>query len=414
MISLKTDIALRLAEQYADMLSLDFRRRATLLDSWHHSANDLQQWDKRLLAYIEGLKLLRQEAVSYFDGWTESLLSRGDIFALGTFAFHTGNARLLGSCLGLTQSMPHLISVAESVIEWAPATSALWETVYASATIRVMAGWLRDDLPAAPALTDDEISLLQRIPAAIPGLLYALRKQYHPGYLQLATELSASEDPHISLGALTAILTRHLPYNGMHPHIRLVELTVNNNEQVRNQAVMLYLLNTNYPPADFLGQLQKNKSDRRLYLTALGYSGLPANVEELIRYLDDPAYARLAAASIVMITGASPESTGWLQTAPPTPSSVDVIPVSESDDGLSWPDRSAFEIWWKSHSGKFDGAEVYVAGRSATSVIELQAVLQQGCLALHPLARARLIHLNRGNVCALSASGFSSIQQYTR
>lgn len=58
MIKLETDIAPILAEQYADLLSLDYRGRSTLLNSFHHNFDHLLVWDHRMQAYVEGLQRL--------------------------------------------------------------------------------------------------------------------------------------------------------------------------------------------------------------------------------------------------------------------------------------------------------------------------------------------------------------------
>ncbi|OAT19178.1 hypothetical protein M977_03001 [Buttiauxella gaviniae ATCC 51604] len=393
-MNLVTEIAPKLAEQYADMLSLDFRRRHTLLNSWNHFANDLLLWDKRLQTYIEGLKYLRKDARIYFDGWSNSLLTRGDVFAMGSFAFHTDDARLLENSLSLILAMPHLIQVAESVIAWAPAKSMLWETAFSSPTIRVMAAYIRNDLPHISHLKDDEISRLMASPAAIPGLVKMLHQQQHPDYFSIITNLISTDNPQTRLGVITAILTHHLPYRDLAPEKHLLDLLARDNEIVRNKAMRLYLCHTDSASPDRIINPGENVADQRLYLTALGYSGIAANIEILKQFLDKPEYARLAATAIVMITGASPESAGWLSQHPLT----GITSTDDDPDGaLSWPEKSAFECWWKNHSYQFDASKVYVAGNPATKQ-GLQQVLQHGCLAVHPLAKSRLCHLTRESI----------------
>lgn len=388
-MNLEAEIAPILAEQYADMLSLDFRRRNTLLNSWHHFNSDLVMWDKRLQAYIEALKYLKPSSKDYFKNWSDSLLSRGDIFALGTFAFHTEDTQLLKNSLSLMLAMPHLTRVVESVIAWAPATSVLWETAFLSPTIRVIATYIRDDLPPVPHLSHEEIRQLMSSSAAIPGLIKMLHRQQHPDYHSIVTHLVSTDNPQILLDVLNAVLTHRLPYANFLPEKRLIDLLTSSQETVRNQAALLYLCNTDASPTDLFIKLREKGYDKRLYLTALGYSGSPANIEILKEYLDKPEYARLAAISIVMITGASPESAGWLSDSP------NRVSDDDQDAALSWPDKSAFERWWVAHAREFDTSAVYVAGKPATKE-GLVHVLQHGCLALHPLAKSRLCHLARG------------------
>lgn len=410
-MNLEIEISPKLAEQYADMLSLDFRRRSSLLNSWSHYTNDLVLWDKRLQTYLEGLKYLRQNARKYLDGWTDSLLTRGDVFALGTFAFHTEDAQLLENSLSLMLAVPHLAGVVKSVIAWAPSTSMLWERAFLSPTIRVMATCIRHDLPKAPELTANEISLLMSSPAAIPGLIRALHHQQHPDYQSIILPLTEAKDPQIRLEALTTVLTHHLPCRDLAPEKQLIGLLAAiSKDTLRHQIMQLYLCNTHASPEHLLTWIEENEPDKRLYLTALGYSGRPANIDILKEFLDKPEYARLAAAAIVMITGAGPESAGWQrESAPP-----DIAPPdSDPDSAQSWPDKSAFERWWKSHSSQLNTSEVYVAGLPATKE-GLQHVLQHGCLALHPLAKSRLCHLTRRPLNEYFAPTFTGIHQYAR
>lgn len=307
MINLKTVIAPMLAEQYADMLSLDYRRRNGLLQSYQHNTGDLIRWDKRLQTYIAGLLYLKNDAYSYFETQLESPLSPGDVFAIGTFAFHSDNRRLLEGCLGLIQAMPHLLSVAESLIAWSPSTSSLWALALKNPIIRVIAAYQKDDLSRIPTLMDADVDKLAILPIAIPGLICVLHSQQHPGYFSVVRQLANSADIQISLVTIQALLERNLPYRDISLEVLLLRLIACSNDTIRERAVRLYLLNTEYLAVNCLNLLSQKLSDRRLYLKALGMSGIPANISILSEYLESPDYARLSAASIVMITGSSLE-----------------------------------------------------------------------------------------------------------
>ncbi|RJT43514.1 hypothetical protein [Rahnella woolbedingensis] len=399
MINLTTGVAPLLAEQYADMLSLDYRRRSGLLHSYHHNTDDLIKWDKRLHTYISGLLYLKNEAASYFETQLDSPLSRGDVFAMGVFAFHSGNIQLLEGCLGLMQAIPHLLSVINPLIAWAPVKSSLWELTFTNPLFRVISTYQKNGLPQAPALTDIEISKLEDLPVAIPGLIYALHQQRDPDYFSLVERLLNSPDVQISLEAIQTLLVRNLPYQGISIEALLFRLIQCNNDNIRERAVQLYLLNTGYSPTRCIDILSQKSSDKRLYLSALGISGMPENIPILSEYLESPDYARLSAASIVMITGKSPEQAGWNKLSPlPVYSSHltqdDTIPENEDDENLSWADKSAFDQWWEENSCNFEKSYFYTGGYPAT-VAGQQSVLQRGLLALHPLAIARLQYLKQ-------------------
>ncbi|CAM4054255.1 hypothetical protein RABR111495_24990 [Rahnella bruchi] len=399
MINLKTGVAPLLAEQYADMLSLDYRRRNSLLRSYHHNTDDLIQWDRRLQTYLSGLLYLKNDAYSYFETQLESPLSRGDVFAIGLFAFHSGNIQLLEGCLGLMQVMPHLLPVINPLIAWAPVKSPLWERLFINPLFRVIAAYQKIGLPQAPALTESEIDKLTVLPGAVPGLIYALHQQRHPDYFSLVTQLANSPDFQISLEALQTILVRHLPCQDISIEALLLRLIQCNNDEIRERAVRLYLLNTGYSPSHCLHVLSQKSSNRRLYLSALGISGMSENIPILSEYLDSPDYARLSAASIVMITGMSPEQAGWHKPSLLPESSSHLaqdgtIPENEADEDLSWPDKPAFEQWWGVNSCDFEKSSAYTGGYPAT-IAGQRSVLQRGLLALHPLAIARLQYLKQ-------------------
>lgn len=409
MMNLKTGIAPVLAEQYADMLSLDFRRRNGLLESYHHNTDDLVKWDKRLQTYIGGLLYLKDDACAYLESQLESPLSCGDVFAIGTFSSHSGNYRLLEGCMGLIQAMPHLLSAVEPLVAWSASKSSFLDLTIFSPVVGVIAAYQTGVASQMPVLTNIEISRLTTLPIAIPGLIYVLYHQQHPDYFSLISQLANSSDVQISLGVMKAILERNLPYRDISIELLLIRLIECSSGKVRERAVMLYLLNTDYVTVNCLNLLSQKSSDKRLYLKALGMSGIPENISILSEYLESPEYARLSAASIVMITGRSLEQAGWKSEISLLSSTYhndqhDIIPVNESDEALSWPDKTAFQRWWNINSSNFDKSSPYIGGYPVT-VAGLKTVLHQGLLALHPLAVARLQYLKQ-EVSSLSTPSF--------
>ena len=79
----------------------------------------------------------------------------------------------------------------------------------------------------------------------------------------------------------------------------------------------------------------------------------------------------------------------------------------DRDSSLSWPDKLAFEDWWKSYAHQFDSTQVYIAGSPATKE-GLLHVLRHGCLALQPLAKSRLYHLFREPINPCVAPTFTA------
>lgn len=404
-MNLKTAVAPVLAEQYADMLALDFRARHTLLTSYSHNMGDLLAWDARMQAYIEGLLLLQNEACAYFDAQLASPLSRGDVFALGSFAAYSKNGALMDGCCRLAQAMPHFMSVMGHVIEWAPTNSILWSCIDDYPALRLLANWLRPDIRQAAQVRPAEIDGLLKQHVLTPALVYGMHGQSE--YTTVLGALLQSADPRIIWGVLTAILTRHLPDGGLPVQALLCQLMQAKQADIRLQATQLSLLCTSHSHNDTLAFIEGHIGDVRLYIQAMGVSGSVLHINTLRQFLNIPEYARLSAASISMITGAFPEVAGWANSAHPGKSAKPeiasgIIPNEDPDAALSWPDASAFDRWWQTHAHQFDRSTPYLGGYPATEA-GLMNILQQGVMALRPLAALRLQQMTTHPIFSLSA-----------
>lgn len=406
-MNLKTAVAPVLAEQYADMLALDFRARQALLTSYSHNVGDLLTWDARMQAYIEGLLLLRDEASVYFDEQLASPLSRGDVFALGIFAACSKNAALMDGCCRLTQAMPQFLPVMGNIIKWTPATSILWSCIEDYPALRLLTNWLRPDIRQPGPVRPAEIAGLLTQHALIPALVYGLHLQSSPDYVAIVKMLLQPADPRITCGVLTAILARRLPDGGLPVHTLLCQLMQAKQAGIRLQATQLSLLCTPHSHDDTLAYIETHTGDTRLYIQALGISGYVSHINRLREFLDIPEYTRLSTASISMITGALPEVAGWAGNAPPVlaqqPKIANgAIPDEDPDAALSWPDAPVFDRWWQSHARQFDHPIPYLGGHPTTGT-GLMKVLQQGAMALRPQAALRLQPMVAHPIFSLSA-----------
>lgn len=406
-MNLKTAVAPVLAEQYADMLALDFRARQTLLTSNSHNMADLLTCDARMQAYIEGLGLLQDEACAYFDAQLASPLSRGDVFALGCFAAYSKKTALMDGCCRLTQAMPQFLPSMGNVIEWAPAKSILWPCIEYYPALRLLTHWLRPDIPQPGPLSQAEIAGLQTQHLLTPALVFGMHRQAYPDYASVVNMLVQSGDPRIICGCLTAILTRHLPDCGLPVHTLLCQLMQATQVDIRLQATQLSLLCAPYSHKDTTAYIESHLGDNRLYIQAMGLSGSVSHINRLREFLIIPEYARLSAATISMITGATPEVAGWAGNALLAPVSKPeiahgTIPDEDPDATLSWPDALAFERWWQRHGQQFDQSIPYLGGHP-TTVTGLKRVLQQGGMALRPLAALRLQRITTHPIFSLSA-----------
>ncbi|WP_343647972.1 hypothetical protein [Enterobacter sp.] len=406
MMDLSAEMAPVLAEQYADMLSLDFRSRQTQLTSLNHNLGDLMVWDLRMQAYLHGLLLLKEEAGRYFDDRLLSPLSQGDVFALGTFAFVSGNPALLEGCCRLAQALPSLLTVLGYVMEWTPVASPLWRLIDGYPALQLMAGWHRPDIRLQNTLDRADMTSLVTQAAVIPALVLALSRQSHPEYSSFINQWVISGDDRILCGVLTAILTRNLPSDGLPVQDLLRQLMLAKSENIRLQAARLALLCTSVQQNDTLHFILTQAGDIRLHIQALGIAGKAVHMTHLREYLEVPEYARLAAASISLLTGSQPEADGWGGTTPArSPGEMTAggdIPENDPDDALTWPDAQAFEQWWRRHAQDFELEPSYLGGKPVHPSGMLH-ILYSGAMAMRPLAAMRWQHLTGRTLFSLSA-----------
>lgn len=416
-MTLHSEMAPALAEQYADMLSLDFRTRQAQLTSLNHNLDDLMAWDLRMQAYLNGLCLLEKEAEKYFESQLLSPLSRGDVFALGTFAFTHGNATLLEGCCRLTQALPSLLPVLGSVMEWAPTASPLWKHIDDYPTLRLLASWHRPDIELHKAVSQFDLALMTNQPAVVPALALALSQRVPQEYSAAIHQWVQSDDVRIICAMLTAILTRKLSTSGLPVEALLHQVMLAKSEETQLQAARLALLCTSIPHSETLTFIRTQTNNPRLYIQALGIAGAAAHISVLREYLEVPEYARLAAASVSLLTGSRPEADGWAGTAPlfiPGEQSYDEhIPASDPDDMLAWPDVPAFDLWWHRHARDFDLRHSYLGGQPVTPSGMLH-VLQSGAMAMRPLAAMRWQHITGRTLFLSSAPATVQQQQLQR
>jgi hypothetical protein len=147
-----------------------------------------------------------------------------------------------------------------------------------------------------------------------------------------------------------------------------------------------------------LTSLRTRPEKRRLYLSALGWSGHTDGIPMLIEALDDGSYSSVAAGALCLITGSDPVRDGWLGATPkrsPPPDQGDQIPTAPDDDKLPWPDTVAFAAWWRTHGSHFPPGQRYFAGRPLTPDW-LSTVLKTGPLPWRTLAAEHRQRLDRG------------------
>ncbi|MBA54412.1 MAG: hypothetical protein CMK89_08160 [Pseudomonadales bacterium] len=144
----------------------------------------------------------------------------------------------------------------------------------------------------------------------------------------------------------------------------------------------------------FLTKLRAHTSNNRLLVTVAGELGGANNVPALLRLMQDPKLARIAAFSFCFITGLDLVEHNMEANAPedfetgPNDDPDDDNVESDPDEDLPWPDRNKLMQWWEQHGSSFKPGIRYLMGKEITrehclDVLEFGNQAQRKIAALH-------------------------------
>jgi len=401
--SLIASTAEQLADQYADLLTMGWRRRSNMLASSAVDFADLAEFDDRLLAALESLLLLGEPSARRMQVSTPDPLRGGEMFAMTLYALARDDNKMLDGCQALATAIPDLRVGIVDAFEWAPATRqvrARIEALPSSIRLPLIGARHRDfDGVAQQALA--QLQAIQEPTTA--EIIDALQLVLSIGRHDLATAARRYLDHQVAdvqlAAAQTLLSLAPLEYGPAACDTlgRLLSDSTVDTRVFGNALRSLALHAADRAPRHFCRLSESGLI--RLHLMALGWVGSIDAVPALMEHLADPRTARVAAASLSLITGADPVRDDW-QGPAMLPNATDQladdeIPDVDPDAHLPWPDVAAFAAWWHAHGPRFDGTERYFAGRPITSEW-LGEVLICGPLAWRPLAAEHLQRLTRG------------------
>jgi len=358
-----------LLAQYTDSLGFAWRQRQLLLENAEVSFGELHRHDMRMEAMLCGLRGLDEEgALQTLQRFDEPLIAR-ELFAYTVQALVARQQDLLEACVALAGSMENLRDAfidAACWVEPAMAQAALQACRdYPELRQRFLLRLLADaPLQNEQAIVAESANAL----TLIPELARSARYRSQPEWFSHAPTLLRHGDPAVSTAAI-----RHLLLFG--------------NDEERKKALysaaplaltpggdgdlLACLLTAESEDAAnaLLARLRRSEPLQRRYLLATGWAGRIAAVPELMALLDDERRARPAAQALTLITGALPQHDGWQGAAPPAPPLADhALPAADPDEELPWPDRSAFESWWRGARAHFSPDQRYLLGQPRSPV----------------------------------------------
>ncbi|WP_244102548.1 hypothetical protein [Burkholderia ambifaria] len=392
-----------LADRYADLLAMGWRRRTNMLASSAVDFSDLAEFDDQLLAALESLLLLGEPATLRMQVSTPDPVRAGEMFAMTLYALASDNHEMLDACQALATAIHDLRVGMVDAFEWAPATPRVRARVEAlPSSIRLpLVGVRHRDFPGVAQQALEQLQTIQEPTAA--EIADALQLVQGVGRHDLASAARRYFDhasPDVRFAAAQTLLALgpadHTP-SACDTFDQLLSDSAVDTGGFRT-ALRSLTLHAPDRAARHLERLGQS-GDIRLYLIALGWLGRISAVPVLMEHLAEPQTARVAAASLSLITGADPVRDDWqgpkmlLNGADELADNE--IPDVDPDAHLPWPDAAAFAAWWHVHGPRFGNANGYFAGRPITPEW-LGEVLIDGPLAWRPLAAEHLQRLTRG------------------
>ncbi|MEB7585485.1 hypothetical protein NGC36_09345 [Serratia rubidaea] len=391
---LKESITPLLAEHYFDLLSSSYRQRNRLFSSYQHGYSELIDWDTYIINYLQGLLLTADDTNEYIqDRISESVLSKGDLFAIALYALAFNLDDYLHAVLTLTQASEEFDEVVRDTLLWAPTHSVLWSILPDYPMYHAYALAVRPDITIAPVINLRHLSVVRPSVLAVKAF-DAIYHQNARDYFALVERLYSQNDAAKIIATESLLNTRAHFSHRLSVEESLYQLTASANHVVADLAGEIFILKSGLPVNKYLEFIRRELKNKRLYIKSLGLYGHIHALPELMAFLDSPELARLSAASIYMITGASPEETGW-SGAPMTPQTTplsdhDGFPEQDPDSGLTWPDKKAFDAWWTQCRGDFTVNQRYLAGKRLSDKKSINALLFKESLQIACLAAVQL------------------------
>lgn len=387
-------------QQHADDAAMLGASRMDLVDGPSATLGRLGHFDRRLTAHLDGLRLAGESGRDMCEAALEAP-SRGALFALGVRALEDRDEARLARLFALAQALPAAATGLLSAFGWVE-RSELQGTV--SRLLRDREGFSRMMGVAACALhgVDPGIGAGRFLDDADP--LVRARAFRAAGELGAANLLRSGAagvaDPDEDCrfwAAWSAVLMGNrgaaldaLVKNGFQP----------GPHRERAFRLALQAMTTKAAHAA-LQRLAANSTNVRWVIQGSGIGGDPAYVPWLVKQMDDPKQARIAAEAFTFISGVDLGAAALDRKAPegfevgPTDDPDDPDVDMDPDDGLSWPDAGKIRAWWETDGKRFQPGVRYFMGEPVSRA-HCISVLKNGYQRQRILAAHYLCLLESG------------------
>lgn len=389
-----------LADHHTDLLALAWRRRPLQLANPLLNFADLAGADERLLASLHALCALGAPARAHLQTMLKDPLRAGEMFVMTLYSLTTSDAALLDTCTALQRVLPELKDAWVDGFRWAPPTPLLESRIAElplAARLQVVSARYRDFDGIAPAAFDVMRTVDNPSPDEIWAALELLSRLGR-------TDLAAAARLYLGHGADVVQLAAARTLLGLGDAAEappaldtLSTLAESADSGIAEAAVQCLAMHAPEHLAPVLHAI-KGPTAERLRILALGWTGSVDAVPVLADYLGRPDLARVAGASLSLITGSDPSRDGWMaprQRREEQENHDAGIPALDRDIALPWPDANAFAVWWADNKARFDRAGRYFLG-GPIATAQLLNVIKTGPLASRSLAAGHWQRLTHG------------------
>ena len=388
-----------LEKAHLDRVSLAWQRRALTVHSPGRSWASLLQADHQLLAGLGLLYDVQKQSSGLDEQRLPEVLLLGELWALAVLAMRHKHTATWHACVGLAQAIPRQRQALLSAVHWSDPQSIQWAQL----------NW-----PSHEGLEDQAherfglrtvfgLCGAQQHEAVLQALLSSrLWKQINcdlgqaesvlEAVLQLGTQVELPDLENLASQVLLRAQQRQerfLKLMYMSAHV-LMLLKKNQRSSSTytdaKQHMQTVATQTKQPelawkasqvlvcaePANFQKVLDiqaQTPELRAAYIQGLGWCGRIGAMPVLMAALNEPQWAKLATASIMLITGSQPARDGWEGEAVRSPSPPDAEGVIRPPDALlsyPQPDALAFGRWWQAHRTKFSADKTWLEGKALT------------------------------------------------
>jgi uncharacterized protein (TIGR02270 family) len=357
----------RVIERHASEAGFLWGQRERAASAPHYKLKHLASLDERAHAHLQGLRIAGDV------GWRAAMAAleqgeAGAVFVTGYLAFSSGDAEKMRYALHLAASEPAFAHALESALVWLELEQVMppLRLLLRSATadhqrvaVAALAGHGVDPGDILPRAIESDDVRLRALALRVAG-------QFKRREMSVAVRSHTLDpDPVCQFWAGWSLALLGFPEGAP----VALESGLGQSEHASRGVEVAMRCGARDWARETVRALASRPATLRLGIQAAGAFADPAVVPWLLRQVQEPTHARVAAEAFCTITGADLDYLGLKQDRPqeePDESWVE-------DEQLPWPDPLKLEEWWNTQSSRYLQGQRYLDGQpiSAASSVEV-------------------------------------------